>query len=85
VLRQFVLKGGDSVNVGSNIRTIREHHGLTLEQVGKCLGTPKEFVFQLEKGLRTPNINQLISICEILSCTPNDVLGFNKLKEDKND
>lgn len=70
------------MNVGSNIRTIREHHGLTLEQVDECLGTSKEFIFQLEKGLRVPNINQLISICGILNCTPNDILGFTKLSKD---
>jgi transcriptional regulator with XRE-family HTH domain len=70
------------LNVGSNIRAIRERHGITLEQVGECLGTSKEFIFQLEKGLRIPNINQLISICSVLHCTPNDILGFNKQKED---
>lgn len=66
------------MNVGENIRAIRKLQGITLEQVGNGLGTSKEFIFQLEKGLRVPNISQLLVICEVLHCTPNDILGFKK-------
>lgn len=66
------------MNVGENIRAIRKLQGITLEQVGNRLGTSKEFIFQLEKGLRVPNISQLLVICEVLHCTPNDILGFKK-------
>lgn len=62
------------MNVGENIRAIRTAQGLTLEQVGKSLGVSKQFILQLEKGLRTPNLSQLLEICDILCCTPNDIL-----------
>lgn len=70
------------MNVGENIRAIRELQGITLEQVGNSLGTSKEFIFQLEKGLRVPNLRQLLAMCNVLHCTPNDILGFNFRKED---
>ena len=66
------------MNVGENIRAIRQLQGITLESVGKSLGTSKEFIFQLESGLRVPNLTQLITICQTLNCTPNDILGFKK-------
>ena len=62
------------MNVGENIRAIRTAQSLTLEQVGKSLGVSKQFVSQLEKGLRTLNLSQLLEICDILRCTPNDIL-----------
>lgn len=60
------MKGSDNLNVGSTIRAIRELQGITLEEVGNSLGTSKEFIFQLEKGLRVPNIYQLAIICKAL-------------------
>lgn len=62
------------MNVGENIRAIRTAQGLTLEQVGKSLGVSKQFVFQLEQGTRLPNVRQILEICNILRCTPNDIL-----------
>ena len=78
----YIRKRGDNLNVGSTIRAIRELQGITLEEVGNSLGTSKEFIFQLEKGLRVPNIHQLAIICNVLHCTPNDILGFTDRKED---
>lgn len=66
------------MNVGQNIRAIRKLQGITLEEVGNSLGVSKQFIVKLEQGLRTPNLSQLVDICEVLHCTPNDVLKFRK-------
>jgi transcriptional regulator with XRE-family HTH domain len=70
------------MNIGQNIRAIRKLQGITLEEVGNSLGVSKQFIAKLEQGLRIPNLSQLIDICEVLHCTPNDVLNVNFRKED---
>ena len=70
------------MNVGQNIRAIRKLQGITLEEVGNSLGVSKQFIAKLEQGLKTPNLSQLIDICEVLHSTPNDVLNVKFRKED---
>lgn len=66
------------MSIGDNIRAIRESKGLSMENVGEVIGTSKQFIFSIEKGLKVPSINQLVLICKALNCTPNDIINFNR-------
>lgn len=69
------------MNLGENIRYIRNLRGITLEQLGNSVGLSSQYLSMFERGLKTPDVHQLVSICFVLKCTPNDLLGFYPRKE----
>lgn len=52
--------------------------GLTQEELAKRLGTDRTTVVKWEKGKSFPRPQMLIRLAEVLGCTPNDLLGFEK-------
>jgi transcriptional regulator with XRE-family HTH domain len=48
--------------IGSRIRQVRRHHGLTQEEFGEQLGISKSSVINYESGKRTPDADLLIDL-----------------------
>jgi len=55
-------------------------HDFTLEELADKIGTSRGDVhnWENEKSNRHPSITSLIKICDILHCTPNDLLGYSR-------
>ena len=58
------------------LKEYREKAKLSQRDVAKKLGITQQGYFGWEKGLTTPNPEQIIKLCEIFKCTPNDLFGF---------
>ena len=61
--------------MGCNIRTARELHGLTHEELAKECSMAPASLRQLESGAMIPSLDVLLSLCDTLDTTPNALLA----------
>ena len=61
------------MEIGSNIRTLRQRKGLTQEQVATCLGVSYQAVSKWETGANTPDISLLPGLAALFG-VPIDTL-----------
>ncbi len=61
--------------IGDRIKTERINKGLSQDALGKLLGVSKVSVCGYELGTRTPSLDTLIKIINILNLDPNYLLG----------
>lgn len=47
----------------------------TQDDLAGEVGVPQSTVAFWENGSRVPNFNQIILLCRVFKCTPNDLLG----------
>ncbi len=57
------------MNLGSNIRALRQRKGLTQEQVSTCLGVSYQAVSKWETGANTPDIALLQALAKLFDVT----------------
>lgn len=60
---------------GRRIRALRRQRGLTLEEVSARCGLSVSFLSQVERGISSPSIVSLSSICEVLGISISEVLS----------
>ena len=60
---------------GKRLKELRTSMGLTQKQLGDLANVTKVSICGYEKGNRTPNIETLMDIANILNTTPNYLLG----------
>lgn len=66
------------MSVGENLRILRKSKGFTQSELGSKIGVTQQAVQQYEKGYMTLSIVLLVEISNVLECTPNDILGFDR-------
>ncbi len=59
---------------GEKLHTLRERQGLSLSQLGDRLGVSKNYVWNMEKGYKTPNIAMLIKIARLFNVTADQLI-----------
>lgn len=59
---------------GSNLRDYRRANGLTQKELGDRIGVTSQAVNKWENGSRLPRMNDVLRICEVLGCTPDDLV-----------
>lgn len=59
---------------GNRLRDARKGKGITSELLGEQIGKTGNYVRQIECGARKPSLNMLISICDTLHVSPNELL-----------
>ena len=59
---------------GSNLRYYRRALGLTQKELGDRIGVTSQAVNKWENGSRLPRMNDVLRICEVLGCTPDDLI-----------
>lgn len=59
---------------GENMKRIRESKGLPAKYIAHKCGVEHRTVNKWERGTHYPTLNHLYTICELLECTPNDLL-----------
>lgn len=58
------------------IKHYREREGMTQPELAKAIGKSFRSVQQWESGAFQPNAAVIVSICEVLRCTPNELFGW---------
>lgn len=59
------------LNMGQKIKTLREEHGLTLEQVGEAVGVGKSTVRKWETGIiANMRRDKIAALAQVLHTTP---------------
>lgn len=65
------------MNFGTNLRDYRKANGLTQKELGARIGVTSQAVTKWENGSRLPRMNDVLKICEVLGCTPDDLVKSN--------
>lgn len=60
--------------IGVRLRRIRKSCNLSLEAAATAAGISDRALASIERGDTTMRIDTLLSICSVLSVTPNDIL-----------
>lgn len=64
--------------IGENIKKIRNLRGIGQKKLATMLNLTAASVSNWERGKRLPDIENLISLCEILQISSDELLGINK-------
>lgn len=62
------------MNFGTNLRDLRKANGLTQKELGARIGVTSQAVNKWENGSRLPRMYDVLKICEVLGCTPDDLI-----------
>ena len=63
--------------IGKHVRTYRRERQMTQEVLAERAGISKQFLSRLELGKGIPSVETLLSLCEALELTPNDLLRYS--------
>lgn len=58
------------------LKEYREKQNMSQRGVADLLNIAQAHYWKWEKGLSIPNAQQIMSLCEIFKCTPNDLFGI---------
>lgn len=72
-----------TLNIGRNIKTLRQIKGITQESLACVLGVTFQSVSKWERGETYPDITVLPRIAEFFSISVDELLGVNKEADDK--
>lgn len=64
-----------------NLKKIRLERGMTQQQLADAVGLTDAAVCQHENGQRKPNLELIRKYCEVLHCTPNELLADPETEE----
>ena len=73
------------MNIGEKLIKFRKEKSLTQEDVSKKLGIPKSKISKWERNELYPEIDDIVSLCNLYEITPNDLLTNNKKSVSKDD
>ena len=74
----------DMIEVGNRIRDLREKKFMNRNQLANRAGVSPTYIYQLEKGEKSPTIEYLSHICWGLGITLQDFFSINT-PDNKND
>ena len=61
-------------SIGKRIRHYRKRRGYTQEQLGLSINTSGAYISNIERGMKKPSLDNLVSIAETLDITVNDMI-----------
>lgn len=64
-----------NVHIGKRIKEYREAKGYTQEYMSKVLDIAPNHYGRIERGENSCTMSKLITICNLLEITPNDLIG----------
>jgi transcriptional regulator with XRE-family HTH domain/predicted transcriptional regulator len=77
-MQNFLAVLGDSLDpivFGQRLRHLRKRAGLTLEALGKTVGSSASYLSQLENGHREPRLSTVNQLAAALGCKPAELLS----------
>uniref|UniRef100_UPI004056C6DC helix-turn-helix domain-containing protein n=1 Tax=Acetatifactor sp. TaxID=1872090 RepID=UPI004056C6DC len=86
-LKEYRVIQIDDINIGNNIKAIREEQGLKQTDVVKQLQLRGVDISvysynRIEKGTQNSTVSFLLGICEILGCNMNHIFGIADKKNE---
>ena len=69
----------DKMEVGERIRELREARGMTQNALANAAGVSPTYIYQLERGEKSPTVEYLDHICWGLGVTIKDFFGESEL------
>lgn len=63
------------------IREIRKERGLTAESVARQIGVTQAAFSNWENGARNPKPDMIVKIAQVLECTTDELLGYERRTE----
>ncbi|MBQ7902058.1 MAG: helix-turn-helix domain-containing protein [Clostridia bacterium] len=69
-----------AIDIGSKIRQLRRHNGVTQEVLGEYLGLTAQAVSRWESGICCPDIELLPGLAEFFGVTTDELLGIDRTK-----
>ena len=63
------------MSLGENIRRMREERGLSQSELAEKIELQKQIVSAFERGVKTPSLEKLVAIADVLRCTTDGLLG----------
>lgn len=70
------MKGGTCMNE-LRLKELRLKSSMFQTEVAALLHTSQSHYQRLESGKTYPNSKQILRLCEIFKCTPNEIFGFH--------
>lgn len=64
-----------AVLFGAELRRARDRARLTQTELGARAGMSKGGVYAIERGIRSPNLETILRLCEGLSLTPGELVN----------
>ena len=71
-----------SDKVGANIVKCRRLNGMSQKYLADKVGISSQGLFKIEQGIVSPRVSTVEKICDVLSVTPNQLLGFEQITEE---
>lgn len=62
--------------LNENIRAFRIYCNLTQQDLSEALGKSKNVISNWERGDNSPSQDEILKLCQIFTCTPNQLLGW---------
>ena len=72
----------DYVLLGARIKEQRQRRMLTQQQLAEKVSLTPGFISRIESGKKKPSLEVLLSICEALNITLNDLLVGNQIPQE---
>lgn len=64
-----------------NLKEIRKSKGLSQQELANILGLSQIAISQYERGIREPNLETLILICQKMEITFEELIDFRAIQE----
>lgn len=69
------------MNFSENLYRLRQQKGLSQEQLAETLGVSRQSVSKWESGAGYPEMDKILALCEIFSCTMDELIRGEVKKE----
>ncbi len=66
---------------GLRLKEFRKVSRISQREVARLINTPHSNYWKWESGKATPNAKQILQLCKIFNCTPNDLFGIRGVYE----
>ncbi len=63
--------------IGERLKCLRKERGMSQKTLGELLGVSQQMITQYETGKRTPKIETVRNIAEVLETTPDYLIGWD--------
>ncbi|WP_274804097.1 helix-turn-helix domain-containing protein [Pseudoalteromonas rhizosphaerae] len=67
-------------SVGVYLSDVRRSKGMTQTECGKAANISRSTISDIEKGFRLPSGKDVVSLCQVLDITPNDIFSCGGLE-----
>ncbi len=67
--------------IGSKLKEFRTAAKMSQRDVAKLMNTPQPHYWRWENGKSIPDAKQMLELCKIFKCTPNNLYGIYDLND----